>query len=134
LIAAEPGRYLVAEAGVMAAAVIGRETRGDEHWLYTEVGAYQGFAEVLQTPGWSLPVWTTLPDDTPRLPFTITGPTCDSTDTIGYGVPLPATVTVGDVLYFGSAGAYTLSYASAFNGFQPPTPLFVGEGVPRPAA
>jgi ornithine decarboxylase len=44
------------------------------------------------------------------------------------GVLLPATLDVGDTLYIGSAGAYTLSYASAFNGFDPPTPLFVGTG------
>jgi ornithine decarboxylase len=30
------------------------------------------------------------------------------------------------VLYFGSTGAYTLAYASNFNGFAPPTPVFVG--------
>jgi len=26
----------------------------------------------------------------------------------------------------GSAGAYTLSYASNFNGFPPPTPVYLG--------
>ncbi len=43
-----------------------------------------------------------------------------------FGVALPATLDVGDELYIGSAGAYTLSYASSFNGFPPPTCLFVG--------
>jgi ornithine decarboxylase len=133
LLAAEPGRHLVAEAGVTAATIIGREMRGDEHWLYTEVGAYHGLIEAVQTPGWSVPVWSSLPGDDPSLPFTITGPSCDSSDTIGYGVRLPATLTVGDTLYFGSTGAYTLCYASSFNGFPPPTPLFVGAGVPRAA-
>ena len=67
----------------------------------------------------------------PHLPFTVTGPSCDSSDTMFYGVALPATIDVGDTLYIGSAGAYTLSYASAFNGFAPPTPLFVGTGHAR---
>ena len=134
LLAAEPGRHLVAEAGVLAAAVIGRELRADGHWLYLEVGAYSGLMEVLQTPGgWDFPMWTSRPDhaDAAHVPYTITGPSCDSTDTIGYAVRLPATLTVGDVLYLGSAGAYTLSYASNFNGFQPPTPVFIGTGAPR---
>jgi ornithine decarboxylase len=134
LIAAEPGRHLVAEAGVMAATVIGREMRGAEHWLYVEVSTYHGLMESLQTPGgWDFPVWSSLAEDenTERLPFTVTGPSCDSSDTIGYGIELPATLTVGDVVYFGSAGAYTLSYASAFNGFQPPTPVFIGTGGNR---
>ncbi|MFC7528700.1 type III PLP-dependent enzyme [Actinoplanes sp. GCM10030250] len=133
LVAAEPGRHLVAESGVIAATIIGRERRGTENWLFTEVGAYHGLMETLQTPGgWDFPLWTSLPDHAgaPQLPFTVTGPSCDSSDTIGYGILLPATLTVGDVLYLGSAGAYTLAYASAFNGFQPPTPIFVGTGVP----
>jgi len=37
-----------------------------------------------------------------------------------------ATLDAGDRLYVGSAGAYTLSYASHFNGFPPPTPVFIG--------
>jgi ornithine decarboxylase len=134
LLVAEPGRHLVAEASVLAATVIGREMRGDEHWLYLEVGAYNGLMEVLQTPGgWDFPLWTSRPDhaEVAQLDFVLTGPTCDSSDTIAFGVPLPATIAVGDVVYLGSTGAYTLSYASAFNGFPPPTPVYVGTGVPR---
>jgi ornithine decarboxylase len=131
LVAAEPGRHLVAEAAVMAVGVIGRERRGDENWLFVDVGAYNGLMETLQTAnGWAYPLWTSLADhaELPHLRFTVTGPSCDSSDTVFIDVPLPATIDVGDTLYIGSAGAYTLSYASAFNGFEPPTPLFVGTG------
>jgi ornithine decarboxylase len=87
--------------------------------------------EPAQAPaGWNYPTWTSRDDhgSVAELPFILTGPTCDSSDTFAYGVPLPATVTVGDVLYFGSAGAYTLPYATSFNGFPPPSPIFVGTG------
>jgi ornithine decarboxylase len=133
LLAAEPGRHLVAESAVMAVTVIGRERRGDEDWLFVEVGAYNGMMETLQTAnGWEYPLWTSVPGhgEVPQLSFTVTGPSCDSSDTTFLGVSLPATIDVGDILYIGSAGAYTLSYASAFNGFDPPTPLFVGTGHP----
>jgi ornithine decarboxylase len=43
-----------------------------------------------------------------------------------YGASLPATIDVDDQVYIGSAGAYTISYASSFNGFPPPVPLFRG--------
>jgi ornithine decarboxylase len=131
LLAAEPGRHLVAESAVMAVSVIGRERRGEENWLFVDVGAYNGLMETLQTAGgWEYPLWTSLADhaDVPHLPFTVTGPSCDSSDTVFHNVLLPAALDVGDTLYIGSAGAYTLSYASAFNGFDPPTPLFVGAG------
>jgi ornithine decarboxylase len=42
-----------------------------------------------------------------------------------YGAELPETLTAGDRLYIGSTGAYTLSYASMFNGFPPPSQVFV---------
>jgi ornithine decarboxylase len=131
LLAAEPGRYLVAEAAVMVATVLGREVRAGENWLYVDVGAYNGLMETQQTVnGWRFPLWSSLPDhaELAQTPFTVTGPSCDSSDTMFYGVPLPHCLDVGDQLYIGSAGAYTLSYASGFNGFAPPTPVFVGTG------
>ncbi|GAA0588252.1 type III PLP-dependent enzyme [Paractinoplanes ferrugineus] len=129
LLTAEPGRFLVAEASVLAAKVIGRELRGTEHWLYVEVGAYHGLMEPMQSPGgWDYPMSSSVAEhaEQPTLPFTIAGPSGHATDVVGYAIPLPAGLTVGDVLYFGSAGAYTLAYASNFNGFAPPTPVFVG--------
>ncbi|UQU66581.1 type III PLP-dependent enzyme [Couchioplanes caeruleus] len=130
LLAAEPGRHLVAEAGVLAATVIGREVRAGQNWLFLDVGAYHGMMETIQLPtGWDYPVRTSVPGHD-EVVFTVTGPSCDSSDTMFTGLPLPAVIDVGDVVYIGSAGAYTLSYASDFNGFPPPTPVFVGAGCP----
>ncbi|GIJ43791.1 ornithine decarboxylase [Virgisporangium aliadipatigenens] len=125
LIAAEPGRYLVAEAGVLVAGVIGRSVRGGTRWLHLDAGAYNGLLDAQQMNGrWHLPVWTSRPDGA-LAPFTLTGPTCDSTDTVYENVLLPTTVDVGDRVYLGHAGAYTLSFASHFNGFAPPATTFL---------
>ena len=129
LVVAEPGRHLVAESAVMIATVLGREIRGGEDWLHLDVGAYHGLMETQQTvEEWPYPLWSSRWDHAtaPRIPFTVTGPTCDSSDTMFYGTLLPATLDVDDRIYIGSAGAYTLSYASHFNGFPPPRQLFVG--------
>lgn len=123
VVAAEPGRHLVAEAAVMVAGVLGRTRRGGEDWLYLDVGAFHGFMETQQTAtGWHYPLWTSRPDHAlaPQAEFTVTGPTCDSGDTMFRGALLPADLDEGDRIYIGSAGAYTLSYASHFNGFPPP--------------
>jgi ornithine decarboxylase len=123
-VAVEPGRYLVAESSVMVAGVIGRESRAGENWLYLDVGAYNGLIETQQTANrWSYPLWSSLANhaDAPHEMFTVTGPTCDSSDTMFLNEPLPASIDVGDSVYVGSAGAYTLSYASSFNGFPPPS-------------
>jgi ornithine decarboxylase len=129
LLAVEPGRYLVAESAVIVSGVLGREVRAGENWAYLDVGAYNGLMETQQTVNqWRYPLWSSRPDHAAdQVPFTVTGPSCDSSDTMFYGVHLPATLDAGDRLYVGSAGAYTLSYASSFNGFPPPTPVFVGQ-------
>jgi len=128
LVVAEPGRHLVAETAVMVAGVLGREQRAGEEWLYLDVGAYNGLIETQQTVGqWRFPLWTSRSDHgvVPHTPYTVTGPTCDSSDTMFYGAALPVTMAEGDRVFVGSAGAYTLSYASSFNGFPPPATLFI---------
>jgi ornithine decarboxylase len=129
-VAVEPGRHLVAESAVLVSRVIGREVRAGENWLYLDVGAYNGLIETHQTGNrWRFPLWSSCEDHAtvPQELFTITGPTCDSSDTTFVAMMLPATIGIGDCLYIGSAGAYTLSYASSFNGFPPPAPIYVGE-------
>jgi len=130
LVAAEPGRHLVAETAVMVASVLGREIRAGEDWLYLDVGAYNGLMETQQSVGlWRFPLWSSRRDHAhaPHIPFTVTGPSCDSSDTMFYGVSLPETLEEGDRLYIASAGAYTLSYATNFNGFAPPEQHFLPE-------
>ena len=129
VLAAEPGRYLVAESGVLAATVIGVDERHGDRWVHLDVGGYNGMMEAVQTGGrWHFPLLTSRPDHfrAPAGPATITGPSCDSSDTLFYGAGLPATLALGDRVYIGSAGAYTSSYASSFNGFPPPRLLYVG--------
>ena len=120
LVVAEPGRALVAEAGVLVATVIGTAVRGDGHWAHLDVGAFNGMMESLETRNTlTYPVsdsrWAT---DLAR--YHVTGPTCDSQDTLFFDVPLSAGLTAGDRVYIATAGAYTTAYASRFNGFDIP--------------
>jgi ornithine decarboxylase len=135
LLAAEPGRYLVAESGVLAATVIGVDVRDGERWVFLDVGGYNGMMEAVQAGGrWPFPMVTSRPDhfEADHVPTTVTGPSCDSSDTMFYDVPLPETIEVGDRIYIGTTGSYTTAYASSFNGFPAPT-VFVLPGRPRHA-
>lgn len=111
----EPGRALVGDAAMLVASVIGQATRGKERWLYLDAGVFNALLEAIQ--GFRYQVRTERTG--PRRPYVLAGPSCDSVDTIAQEVSLPE-LSVGDRLYFLNAGAYTLSYASSFNGFEPP--------------
>jgi len=128
VLVAEPGRFLAAGCGVMVATVIGLASRSDGRWAYLDVGGYNGLMEAVQTGGrWQFPLHTSRADAdfAPHVPFTVTGPTCDASDTLFYDASLPAGLEVGDRVYIGMAGAYSLSYASSFNGFPPPELVLV---------
>lgn len=125
----EPGRALVAEAATMATSVIGRTERGGRHWVYLDVGAYNGLMECAQTSGrMAFPLRTDRPDG-PHVRCTVTGPSCDSSDTLFRDALLPADLEVGDRVYIGSAGAYSLCYAAPFNGFPVPVPVYLQAGA-----
>jgi ornithine decarboxylase len=123
----EPGRALVADAGSVKATVIGRAKRGDKDWLYIDIGAFHGLMEALETNNQlQYPILTSVDaDDAALRLFNLTGPTCDQQDTISYGVMLPDSIQPGDSVYLLNTGAYTISYASFFNGFTPPQTYFI---------
>jgi ornithine decarboxylase len=119
LVVAEPGRALVAEAGVLVTSVIGTATRGGQDWVHLDAGAFNGLMEALETANaLAYPLSDSRRAAAGRAH--LTGPSCDSQDTIMYDAPLSTGLTCGDRVYIGSAGAYTTAYASAFNGFDIP--------------
>jgi ornithine decarboxylase len=119
-LAVEPGRALVAEAGVMVATVIGLAERAGRRWVHLDVGAFNGFMEALESGNrLRFPV-TDSRGSARRSPAHLTGPTCDSQDTIMFDVPLSDDLAIEDRVFLGTAGAYTTSYASDFNGFAVP--------------
>ncbi|HKZ50382.1 MAG TPA: type III PLP-dependent enzyme [Dehalococcoidia bacterium] len=118
--ALEPGRFMVAEAGVVATTVIGKALRKGRPWVFVDLSVYSGLFEVLA--GWSYPI-VTARDDRPKRTATLAGPSCDSTDILAREVELPD-LEVGDRLLLLSAGAYTTAYRQ-YNGFSFPEVLVV---------
>jgi ornithine decarboxylase len=57
--------------------------------------------------------------------MSVTGPTCDSEDTVLVDAPLCAELVTGDLVRIACTGAYTTAYASAFNGFDIPDTVLV---------
>jgi ornithine decarboxylase len=132
-VVAEPGRALVAEAGVLATTVIGVADRNGRRWVHLDVGAFNGMMETLETRRQLIFPLACSPRGPRRLiACAVTGPTCDSEDTLFLDVRLPDDLRPGDRVYIGSAGAYTTAYASRFNGFEIPSTHLVGRSATAP--
>ncbi|HXX81757.1 MAG TPA: type III PLP-dependent enzyme [Thermodesulfovibrionales bacterium] len=116
----EPGRAVVGDAGIFVATVIGKARRGDENWLYIDVGVFNGLMESI---GGIKYVYVVGSRNEPER-WTIAGPSCDSFDVIDRGVQLPEP-EVGNRILILSSGAYTVSYASEFNGFSIPKTILI---------
>jgi ornithine decarboxylase len=119
-LAIEPGRALVGNAGVMVTRVIGVADRAGRRWVHVDAGAFNGFMESLETQNRLLFPLADSRASAHQGVFNLTGPSCDSQDTIMFNIRLSADIRPGDLVYVYAAGAYTTSYASRFNGFDVP--------------
>src|SRR5690554_5042311 len=118
----EPGRSLIANAGILVSEVVlvSRKSRtAVERWVFTDVGKFSGLIETMDE-SIKFPIWTEKQGELEDV--VIAGPTCDSADIMyeNYKYGLPLNLASEDRLYWLSTGAYTTSYSAVeFNGFPP---------------
>lgn len=127
-LAVQPGRYLVAEAGVLRTEVVRVSRRADgRRWVYLDVGRYGGLAE---TEGEAIRYRLVTPRDGGHTgPVVLAGPSCDGDDVLYRHAELPLDLRAGDPVDLLATGAYTASYASrGFNGFAP-LPVYCIDGT-----
>ena len=113
---AEPGRFLVSDAGYFVCRVLGTATRAGKRWMHWDAGLFGGVIESSEGLKYRIRTERSGPD----IPWTVGGPTCDSVDIVMRDEPLPSDLQEGDFVYIKNAGAYTTAYASQFNGFPLP--------------
>ena len=118
----EPGRSLIANAGILVSEVVLVSRKSHtalERWVYTDVGKFSGLIETMDE-SIKFPIWTEKQGELEEA--VIAGPTCDSADIMyeNYKYGLPLNLAIGDRMYWLSTGAYTTSYSAIeFNGFPP---------------
>jgi len=120
---AEPGRYLVSDAGWFVCRVVGTATRRGTRWVYLDAGMFGGIIET--TEGLQYDVVTEREGN--LIPWTVAGPTCDSVDVVMREQLLPEELQADDFVYIPNAAAYTTAYASNFNGFPLPEVRIVND-------
>jgi len=110
----EPGRVIVANAGILVTRALYINQRADRQFLIVDAAMndlvrpamYEAYHEI-----W--PVNEPAPD-APRIAYDVVGPVCESGDTFTTGRQLPE-VRPGDLIAFQSAGAYGATMSSTYN-------------------
>ncbi len=122
----EPGRSLIARAGVAIYRVGAIKQRGDKIWILTDGGMADNPRFALYGAKYScLPVEGLKRDIHSKV--SIAGPYCESGDVIIEDLPMPE-LKEGELIAIPVAGAYHLSMSSNYNGARRPEVLMVEEG------
>jgi ornithine decarboxylase len=121
---AEPGRFMVADAGCLVAHVIGTATRHGQRWVHLDAGVFGGLFETIDGMRYNLLTQR----DGSEVPWHVAGPTCDSVDVCLRDQMLPDDIVTGDSIYVLNAGAYTSACSSQFNGFPLPQVIVIDTG------
>ena len=113
-LAVEPGRFLVAEAGVLLA----RTTQVVEKDGVRRIGLDAGMNALLRPAlydAWHDIANLSRLDDARDVDFSVVGPICESSDVFAQRVKLPSTTVPDDVMLIADSGAYGFSMASHYN-------------------
>jgi len=122
----EPGRSLVARAGVAIYRVGAIKRRGDKVWVLTDGGMTDNPRHAMYGARYScLPVSGVSAERTAFA--SIAGPYCESGDVVIEDLPMP-NIQEGDLLAIPVSGAYHLSMSSNYNGARRPAVLMLENG------
>ncbi len=118
----EPGRSLVADAGLIVAEVvnISRKSKNNMYqWVFLDIGKFGGLIETIDE-SIKFPIYFEREGMADEI--ILAGPSCDSMDILyeNFKYYMPDSTQIGDRIYIFTSGAYTRSYSSVcFNGFPP---------------
>jgi diaminopimelate decarboxylase/aspartate kinase len=113
----EPGRFLVAQAGVLLARVTQVKRKGEVTWVGVETGMNSLIRPALYGAYHAIVNLTRL-DDPAEMVAHVVGPICESGDILGRSRRL-APARSGDLLLIATAGAYGRVMSSSYN-MRPP--------------
>ncbi len=122
----EPGRYLVARAGVLLCRVTQTKQKREVRYVGVDAGMNSLIRPALYG-AWHDIVNLSRIDDPAVMVANVVGPICETGDTLGYGRPLPETGD-GDVVLIATTGAYGRAMSSHYNLREPAGELVLGSG------
>jgi diaminopimelate decarboxylase len=121
----EPGRELVARAGVALYRVGALKEAADVHYAFIDGGLADNPRPALYDAHYTALLGNR--DAPPATTYTLAGPFCESGDILIHETPLPM-LQPGDLLAVPASGAYQLSMANNYNAAPRPAVLWLQEG------
>jgi diaminopimelate decarboxylase len=122
----EPGRSLVARAGVALYRVGAIKRRGDKVWILTDGGMTDNPRHAMYGARYSC-LTVSGPGRERSEKVSIAGPYCESGDVVIEDLLMPK-IEEGELIALPASGAYHLSMSSNYNGSRKPTVLWLEEG------
>jgi ornithine decarboxylase len=123
-ILAEPGRFMVATAGIAISRIIGKALRDGKLCYYIDDGVYHTFSGVIfDHCRYHFKAFRKGPTQI----CSVFGPTCDALDVVSMAEELPGNLELGDLLYSENIGAYSHASSTYFNGFPPAEVVHVNQ-------
>ena len=110
----EPGRYVVAEAGVLLAKVTQIKGKGHASFVGVATGMNSLIRPALYGAHHDIVNLTRIEDQDTML-CDVVGPICETGDVLGHSRALPRRTQEGDVVLIATAGAYGASMSSNYN-------------------
>ena len=125
----EPGRSLVARAGVAVYKVGAIKRRGNKVWILIDGGMTDNPRHAMYGARYSC-LTVAGPGRERSEVVSIAGPYCESGDVIIEDLPMPQ-IEEGELIAIPASGAYHLSMASNYNGSRKPAVVWLEEGRAR---
>jgi len=125
----EPGRSLVARAGVAVYTVGAVKRRGDKVWILTDGGMTDNPRHAMYGARYSC-LTVSSPGGEKVGKVSIAGPYCESGDVVIEDLLMPK-IEAGALIAIPASGAYHLSMSSNYNGARKPAVLWLEAGKAR---
>ena len=122
----EPGRYLVANAGILITSVMTIKNNGGINFLITDAGMHSLIRPALYQAHHDIEVVDK--SNSELVTYSVAGPICESSDILDKNITLPKQ-KVGNLLIIKDTGAYGKVMASNYNSRGLPIEILVNNNI-----
>ena len=120
----EPGRYLIAEAGILVTSIINTKQNGGINYLIVDAGMNTLVRPAMYNAYHDIETIKNITDNS--VSYTVAGPICESSDIFIKNVLLSAQ-SIGDILIIKNTGAYGKVMSSTYNTRPLPSEILINK-------